>query len=346
MHLFCFPRNPVGETGDPVKTGEELAMGRFVLRRLVQMVPMLIGITMITFLIANLAPGSPLSDLELSPDIQPADRERIQESLGLDQPIHIRYVHWLSHVVRGDLGISLTTYRPVTQVILEKLPNTLLLTVTALVLSLLISIPIGIIGALRRNSLFDRSTTVGAVAGFAMPTFWLGVMMIIIFSVKFREWGLPALPSGGVATIGGGGLMDRIEHLIMPAFVLAFVQTAIWTRYIRSQMIEVLRQDYMRTAEGKGLRTRVVVIRHGLRNAVLPLITLLALDLPTLFSGSVIVEQIFTWNGVGRLIIDSVQGRDYTVVMGTTMFLATLVVVCNLIADILYGIVDPRVRYE
>lgn len=319
-------------------------MGRYALRRLVQLIPLVIGITMVTFLLANLAPGSPIADLELDPTIQPQDRERIERSLGLDQPVHIRYVQWLSHVVRGDLGLSLSNYRPVTEVILEKLPNTLVLTVTALLMALAFSIPVGIYSALRRNSWFDQVATIGSVAGFAMPTFWLGLMMIIIFSVKFRAWGLPSLPSGGVMTIGDGSLADRIEHLILPATTLAIVQTAAWTRYIRSQMIEVLQQDYIRTARGKGLRTWTVVTRHGLRNAILPMVTLLALDLPTLFSGSVIIEQIFTWNGVGRLIIDSVQKRDYTVVMGTTLFIAVLVVVANLLADILYGVVDPRVR--
>jgi peptide/nickel transport system permease protein len=321
-------------------------MGRYILRRLIYLIPLVIGITMITFLLANLAPGSPLGSLELDPNITPQDFARIEASLGLDKPLYIRYGVWFSHVIRGDLGISLITYRPVMGTILQKLPNTLELSIAALALSLVFSVPIGVYSAVKRNSLFDQIATVGSVAGFAMPTFFFGLLMIVIFSVKFKEWGLPSLPSGGVASIGGGGISDHILHLIMPAFVLAFVQTARWTRYLRSQMIEVLRQDFVRTAESKGLKNRVVILGHALRNGILPLVTLLALDIPNLFSGQVIIEQIFTWNGVGRLIIDAVNMRDYTVVMGTTLFIAMLVIVANLLADVVYGLIDPRVRYD
>lgn len=322
-------------------------MGRYIVARLVQMVPLLIGITLVTFVIANVIPGSPVSELEFQPGVRPEDIERIRRQLGLDQPIHVRYVQWLSHVLRGDLGLSLVTFRPVSQLILEKLPNTLLLTVTALLLSLAFSIPVGVLAAVRRNSVFDQVATVGAVAGVAVPTFWLGLMLIVLFAVKFREWGLPALPPGGMYDLrAGGGLLDRLEHLILPAFTLAFVQTAAWTRYIRSQMIEVLRQDYVRVAEAKGLPQRLVIFRHGLRNAILPLVTLLALDLPTLFSGAVVTETIFTWNGLGRLIVDSTFKRDYTVVMGVVLFISFLTIIANLLADILYAQLDPRIRYD
>jgi peptide/nickel transport system permease protein len=321
-------------------------MGRFIIRRLLQMIPLIFGITVITFALANLAPGSPVADLQFSPGTRPEDIQRIKESLGLDQPVYVRYVQWVSHVMRGDLGLSLVTFRPVTRTILEKLPNTLLLTGTALIFSLAISVPVGVYAAVRRNSWFDQAATVGAVAGFAMPTFWLGLLVILLFSVKFREWGLPAFPSGGAYTVGDAGLVDRLKHLILPAFVLGFVHMASWTRYIRSQMIEVLRQDYMRTAESKGLISQVVIFRHGLRNAILPLVTLLALDLPILFGGAVITETIFTWNGIGRLILDAVSRRDYTVVMGTTLFISIVTVFANLLADIAYGFLDPRIRYD
>jgi peptide/nickel transport system permease protein len=322
-------------------------MGRYIVARLIGMVPLILGITVVTFAIANLVPGSPVTQYEFQPGVRPEDIERIRRQLGLDQPLHIRYVQWLSHVLRGDLGRSLITFRPVSELILEKLPNTLLLTVTALLLSLAFSIPVGVLAAVRRNSLFDQVATVSAVAGVAVPTFWLGLMLIVLFAVKFREWGLPALPPGGMYDLRfGGGLLDRIEHLILPAFTLAFVQTAAWTRYIRSQMIEVLRQDYIRVAEAKGLPQRLVIFRHGLRNAILPLVTLLALDLPTLFSGAVVTETIFTWNGLGRLIVDSTFKRDYTVVMGVVLFISFLTVVANLLADILYAQLDPRIRYD
>lgn len=320
-------------------------MGRFVVRRVLQIIPLIIGITMITFALANLVPGSPVGDLEFNPNVRPEDLERIRTALGLDQPLHIRYIQWVSHVARGDLGLSLVTYRPVTQTILEKLPNTLLLTGTALLLSLLVAIPIGVYSAVRRNSWFDQLATVGSVAGFAMPSFWLGLLVVLLL-VRLNGWGLPSLPTGGVCSLGDCTVLSRIQHLIAPAVVLAFVQTAAWTRYIRSQMIEVLRQDYMRTAEAKGLKAVQVVFRHGLRNAILPLVTLLALDLPVLFGGAVIIEQIFTWNGIGRLILDSVYKRDYTVVMGTTLFISFITVFANLLADLAYGWLDPRIRYD
>lgn len=320
-------------------------MGRYVVRRLIQLVPLVLGITIITFALANLVPGSPVGDLEFNPSIRPEDLERIRRSLGLDQPVYIRYFQWLSHVARGDLGLSLVTYRPVMETILEKLPNTLALTGSALLVSMLIAIPVGVYGAVRRNSLFDHITTVGAVAGFAIPSFWLGLMVILVL-VKLHGAGMPTLPTGNVCDLRNCTFLSRIQHLIAPALVLGFVQTAAWTRYIRSQMIEVLRQDYMRTAEAKGLQQKFVIFRHGLRNAILPLVTLLALDLPALFSGAIITEQIFTWNGTGRLILDAVTKRDYTVVMGVTLFIAILTVVANLIADIAYGLLDPRIRYD
>ena len=316
-------------------------MGRYVIRRLLQMVPLILGITILTFALANLVPGSPVSDLEFNPDIKPEDKQRIIHNLGLDQPVYIRYLQWLGNVVQGDLGISLVTYTPVTKSILQKLPNTLLLTGASLFFALAVSIPVGVYAAVKRNSWFDQITTLGSVAGFAVPTFWLGLMMIIVFSVKLH-W----LPSGGVYTLGHASFLDRVKHLIMPAFVLGFVQMAGWTRYIRSQMIEVLHQDYMRTAEAKGLAQHSVIFRHGLRNAILPLVTLVALDLPALFGGAVIIEQIFTWNGLGRFILDAASKRDYTVVMGITLFIAVLTVVANLIADIAYGLLDPRIQYS
>jgi peptide/nickel transport system permease protein len=320
-------------------------MGRYLVRRVLAMIPLVLGITLVTFLLATSVPGSPVSRLEFNPNASPADVARIKEQLGLNQPLLIRYVQWLSHVLRGDLGLSLITFRPVSTTIFEKMPATLLLTGTALVLSLLISIPIGIYSATRRNSWFDRLATIATTGGIAVPTFWLGMMLIVLFSVKFREWGLPALPSGGMYSLhGGGGFGDRVAHLALPAIVLAFVQTAIWTSYVRSQMIDVLQQDYIRVATAKGLSNVSVVTRHALLNAMLPLITLLGLDIPALFSGAVVVETIFSWNGVGRLIIDSTMKRDYTVVMGTVLVISMITVLGNLIADLLYTVIDPRLR--
>lgn len=322
-------------------------MGRFVARRLLQTIPLVIGITIITFALANLVPGSPVAGLELDPSVSPEDTARIRSNLGLDDPLHVRYFVWISNVVQGDFGLSLRTHRPVLMIILERLPNTLLLTATSLLLALAFSIPVGVYAAIKRNSIFDQLATMGAVAGVAVPNFWLGLMMILLFSVMFREWGIPALPSGGTHTIGSGGdLLDRFRHLIMPTVVLAFSATAAWTRYIRSQMIEVLRQDYIRSAQAKGLKDYIVTFRHGLRNALLPLVTLMALEIPTLFGGAVVVETIFSWPGIGRLVITAASQRDYTVIMGTVVIVSILVILANLIADVMYAVLDPRIRYE
>jgi peptide/nickel transport system permease protein len=320
-------------------------MTKFVIRRLIQVVPLLIGITLITFLLANAVPGSPVTNLEFNPRTSQDDIDRIKASLGLDDPIHVRYFTWLSNVTRGDLGISMKTYRPVRSTIIEKLPNTLLLTGTALLLALVFSIPVGVYSAVKRNTPFDSAATAGSVAGFSMPTFWFGLMVVLLFAVKFREWGLPALPAGGTHDLRtGGGFWDRIQHLILPAGTLAFVQTAAWTRYIRSQMIEVLNQDYIRTAKAKGLKDYVVIFRHGLRNGILPLVTLLGIAIPDLAGGSLIIEQIFNYNGVGLLAFNSAVNKDYTLVMGIVVVLSTLVILGNLIADVLYAVLDPRIR--
>ena len=322
-------------------------MGRFIIRRLIQTIPLIIGITVITFAIANLVPGSPVSGLEFNPRARPEDIARIKQSLGLNDPLYKRYFVWAGNVVQGDLGLSLKNYRPVRQQIMDKLPNTLLLTGSALLLSLIISIPIGVYSAVKRNSAFDKIATAGAVSGFSMPTFWFGIMLIIVFAVKFREWGLPAFPAGGAYDLrGGGGVWDRIHHLILPAFTLAFVQTAAWTRYIRSQMLEVLSQDYMRTATAKGLHSRAVIFRHGLRNAVLPLVTLLGIAIPDLFGGALILETVFNWPGMGLLAYNAAIGKDYPMIMGIVLFVGTLVILGNLIADVCYGLLDPRIPLE
>lgn len=320
-------------------------MTMFILRRLLQTIPLILGITIITFAIANLVPGSPVTGLEFNPNTTQADIDRIKANLGLDEPLYTRYIVWVSNVARGDLGLSLKTYRPVRDTIFEKMPNTLLLTGAALLLSLVFSIPVGVYAAVKRNSTFDNVSTASAVAGFSMPSFWLGLLLILLFAVKFKEWGLPSFPAGGTHDLRDGrDFWDRLHHLILPAVALAFVQTAAWTRYIRSQMIEVLSQDYMRTAKAKGLREHVVIFRHGLRNAMLPLVTLLGIAIPDLFAGALIIEQIFTWPGMGQLAFNAALNKDYTLVMGIVLVVSVLVIIGNLIADVVYGIMDPRIR--
>jgi peptide/nickel transport system permease protein len=279
--------------------------------------------------------------------MRPEDIQRIKENLGLDKPWPERYVIWVSHVLRGDLGLSMTNSTPVLHRILAVMPNTLLLTGTSVLLALLVSIPLGVYAAVKHNSWFDHLTTMGAVAAFAMPTFWLALLMILLFSVKFREWGLPSLPVGGMYDMRNpSGLLDRLEHLILPAVSLALVQMAAWMRYIRSSMLEVVRQDFIRTARAKGLHERTVLTGHAFRNAVIPLITLVGLSVPELFGGAFFIEQIFAWNGMGRLTLQAVNRSDYTLIMGATLMFAFLTMLGNLLADILYRVVDPRLRHE
>ncbi len=320
-------------------------MGRYIIRRLIQVIPLMIGITIITFAIANLVPGSPVSGLEFNPRTRPEDIARIKENLGLNDPVWKRYFIWVGNVAQGDLGISLKNYRPVTNTIMQKLPNTLVLTGVALALALIVAVPVGVYSAVKRNTWFDNTATAVSVAGFSIPTFWFGLMLVLIVAVKFREWGLPSLPAGGAYDLrNGGGVFDRIEHLILPAFTLAVVQMAAWTRYVRSQMLEVLSQDYMRTARSKGLRQQVVIMRHGLRNAILPLVTLLGIAIPDLFAGALIIENVFTYPGIGQLAFNAAINKDYPLIMGITLVAGLLVIIGNLIADVVYSVLDPRIR--
>jgi peptide/nickel transport system permease protein len=322
-------------------------MAQYILRRLLLMIPLLIGITFITFAIVNLVPGSPVDRIQFNPRARPEDVARIRENLGLNEPWHVRYFQWLTHAARGDLGLSLINFTPVTDRILGVLPNTLLLTTTSLLFALAIAIPTGLFAAVKRNSLFDYSVNIVTTILFAVPTFWLGLMLIILFAVKFTEWGLPALPVGGTtSTRGATGFFDRVEHLILPAVSLGAIQLASWTRYIRSSVLEVIRQDYVRTAEAKGLRDRAVLFGHAFRNALLPLVTLVGLTLPELFGGAFVIEQIFAWNGIGRLTVGAAQSSDYTLIMGTVLMISILTLLANLLADVTYGLLDPRIRYD
>jgi len=311
------------------------------------MIPLLLGISFLVYALLNLVPGNPTSQYEFNPSIKPEDIARIKENLGLNAPWYERYFIWLGNAIQGDFGISFTNYRHVTDIVAAALPNTLLLAATSLVISLVISIPLGIYSAIRRNSLFDRVTTILSTAFFSVPTVWLGLLLIILFAVKFQQWGLPSLPTGGVRNLREPDtITDRIEHLILPAVALSLVSIAGWSRYVRSQMLETIRQDFVRTAQAKGLRSRSVLLGHAFRNAILPLVTLVGLTIPDLFAGALITENVFGYPGIGQQIIKSLQSNDYSVAMACVMMLATLTVIGNLIADILYGVLDPRVRYD
>jgi peptide/nickel transport system permease protein len=323
-------------------------LAKYVARRVAASIPVVIGVTVATFLLMHATAGSYIPGLNIEPNLKPADVERIKSYLGLDRPLHIQYLTWLWGIARFDFGRSMIDGSPVTVHIMDRLPATLELTLTAILLGVLVSIPLGVFGALRRGSVADQALTTVAVSGYAVPAFWLGLMLILVFSVQFQHWGLPWLPSSGVATPGllGFDLADRLIHLILPATVLSFVYLSIWSRFTRSSMLEVLNQDYVRTARAKGMSGRRVVYVHALRNAVIPLVTLVGLELPGLVSGGLVVETVFGWPGIGYFLYQRALLYDYTTVMGITTFAALLVVAGNLLADILYALLDPRVRYS
>ncbi len=322
-------------------------LAKYLVRRVLATIPVVIGVTLITFLLMHVTAGSYIPGIDLNPNLKPEDVEAIKRYLGLDRPLYIQYVTWLAGVAHGDFGRSMIDGSLVSSHIFDRLPATLELTITAILLGVLISIPLGVTGALRRGSKIDHALTAMSVAGFAIPGFWLGLLLILVFSVQLEAWGLPFLPSGGVVSpgTGGGDLLDRFVHLIMPGTVLSFVYLSIWSRFTRSSMLEVLSQDYVRTARAKGMSERRVVYLHALRNAVIPLVTLVGLELPSLVSGGLVVEVVFSWPGIGRLLYERALQTDYTTVLGITTFAALLVVAGNLLADVLYALLDPRIRY-
>lgn len=313
-------------------------MSAFLLRRFAQAVLLLFIVSMIGFAILHLAPGGPLSQFAAGGEMAQQDLDRIAEQLGLNRPLPIQYAEWLWRMLAGDWGSSYRDGQPVLHVIASHISATLELMLTSTLLAMLLGAWIGILGAIRRYSLFDSLATIGAMIALSIPTFWFGLVVIYVFSV-----GLGWLPAGNRYTIGDGSLLNQVHHLIGPVMVLALVSTAVWSRYMRSSMLEVVNQDYVRTARAKGLPERSILIRHALRNALLPMITITGLHVPTLLSGALVTETIFTWPGMGRLFLDSISYRDYPVVMGILMFTAVLVLLGSLVADLLYGIADPRI---
>ena len=340
---------------------------RFALRRIADSIPVLLGVTIITFALVQATIGSYVPGLELNRDLKPEDIVRLRHAIGLDQPWWFQYLNWLgvawivkavglgsllsafpvnTGILEGDLGRSIIDGTSITSNILARLGYTLELTLTAICIGVLIAVPLGVVGALRRGSVIDQAFTVASSAGIAVPAFWTGLVTILLFSVLFHEWNLPSLPTGGAESpLGGGDPFDRLVHLVLPATVLSFGYLAIWSRYVRSGMLEVLSQDYVRTARAKGMTDRRVVYVHALRNAIVPLVTLIGLELPGLFSGSAIIEIVFSWPGLGRYALSSVQSHDITVVLALTVFGSSLVVLGNLLADVMYAVLDPRIRY-
>ena len=335
-------------------------MTQYIIRRLVQAIPVLFIVSLLVFALIQILPNNPLSAYLDNPNISHADLLRLQEEYGFNDPLPIKYVKWLSQTLQGNWGDSFVTHRPVTTEIGERLPNTLYLVGLAFVLALVVAIPIGMISAIRQYSLFDHFVTTIAFMGQSIPIFWFGLLLIIIFSVNLQNPlagtsvfphppPLPLFPGGGMTTLGENPpdpLVDRLWHLTLPLTMLAMVQLAQYVRYMRAGMLDILKMDFIRTAYAKGLKERVVIYRHAFKNAAIPLVTIIGLDIPSLFIGALYTETIFSWPGMGRLFFNSADRGDYTVMMGILMTSATLIIFFNLVADIAYGFLDPRIRYD
>ncbi len=305
------------------------------------MIPTLLGVSIILFVVMNIAPGGPEAVL-MGDDISPEAAARIRANLGLDQPLPVQYGKWLISMLQGDLGNSFRTGEPVFNLIMERLPNTLILTVAAFAFALVIAIPIGIISATKRGSIIDKAASVVAFLGVSFPTFWLGIVAILIFS----QW-LGWFPVSGIAAYGmENNLWNRLHHLVLPAVTLGSVQMATYMRFTRSGMLEVLKQDYIRTARSKGLGEGRVIRVHALRNALITVVTIMGLSLPALVGGSVLTETIFAWPGLGRLAVNAVFQRDYPIIMGVNMVVALITVLANLSVDMMYTLIDPRIAYD
>jgi peptide/nickel transport system permease protein len=321
-------------------------MQRFLVRRLAHGVIILLGLSILLFSLLVFTPGDPVELIAAStPDIKPEDIAALRKYYGLDDPVYVRYFKWLRSTLKGDLGYSRTYGTPVTKIVGERLRNTMSLLASAVVVAFIIGVSAGIYSALHQYSTADYVVTVVAFAGHSVPVFWQGIVFILLFAV----W-LPWFPAGGMMTPGVApgwpSFLDRAWHLILPVAVLATAGMAAWARYMRSSMLEVIRQDYVRTARAKGNPEKIIINRHALRNALIPIITLIALSIPGILNGAVLTETVFSWPGMGLLLFQAVLGHDYNVAMAVLLFLALMTVVFNLLADIAYAMADPRIRYE
>ncbi|MEX1157754.1 MAG: ABC transporter permease [Thermomicrobiales bacterium] len=318
-------------------------MGQYIIRRVITAVPTLVLISMVIFSILALAPGDPLSDLALNPSVPPEVRQRIRENLGLEDPIPVQYGKWAKSLFTGEFGYSYRTRAPVIDLIKQRLPTTLYISGLAFLVSVLIAIPIGVLSAVKQYSVFDNVATTLAFIGFSLPTFCTGLLFILLFTIRL-DW-FPSIYRSTVDGEGLSGLWERIRQAIMPITVLALFQAATLIRFVRASMLENVHQDYVRTARSKGLTERSVITRHALRNALIPVVTIIALSLPGVITGAVVTEQIFRVPGMGELLISSIRNNDTPVVMTITFLFSILVVFFNLVADVIYGILDPRIKY-
>jgi peptide/nickel transport system permease protein len=319
-------------------------LGTYILRRLLIAVPSLLGISLVLFTVLALAPGDPFEELATNPNVPPEVRMALRASLGLDDPVWQRYVHWLTSMLKGEWGFSFISRIDVDQLILQRLPVTIAIIGLSQLLALLIALPVGVLAAVKPYSWFDRIASTLSFIGFSLPTFFTGLLFILFFSI-YLDW-FPFVFQGDVAATGWQWWVVQFKQAIMPIMVLGLFQAASWMRYVRSSVLDVVRLDYVTTARSKGLKERMVILKHVVRNALIPVVTLVALQVPGIFGGAIVTEQIFRIPGIGSLLIDSILRNDTPVIMAVTFVFACLVVLFNLIADLLYGWLDPRISYK
>jgi len=319
-------------------------MRRYLLRRLAITIPSLLGISAVLFAVLALAPGDPFSELASNPNVPPSVAAALRAKFGLDDPVPLRYLHWLAAMLQGDWGFSFVSRVDVDTLILQRLPTTLLVIGLSQLLALAIALPVGVIAATRPYSLFDQVANTFAFVGFSLPTFFTGILFILVFSIKLH-W-LPFVYRADLGATGWRWYWEEFRQALMPVMVLGLFQGASWTRYVRAAVLDVIRLDHVTTARAKGLTERVVILKHVVRNALTPVVTLVALQIPAVFGGAIVTEQIFRVPGIGSLLISSILANDTPVIMAVTFVVACLVILFNLIADLIYGWLDPRISYR
>jgi peptide/nickel transport system permease protein len=323
-------------------------MTQYLFRRTLQAIPLLLAASLLIFMLVRLAPGGPLAAAERNPNVTPEQLALLRHKYGLDQPLSVQYLKWMGQLFQGNLGESIKMHRPVSELIVERLPNTLLLVGVSFFVTIIVAIPIGVYSAIKQYTLSDYIITTLTFVGQSIPIYWFGLVLILVFYVWLRNpfTGGPIFPGGGMYTIGEvPTLTNRLWHMVMPVTMLSMAWIAWYSRFLRASMLEVIYSDYVRTARAKGLSEHVVRYRHALKNAAIPLVTLMALDLPALFGGALFTEMVFSWPGMGRLFWDAARARDYPILLAVVLINSTLIVVFNLLADVGYAFLDPRIRY-
>ncbi|MEH7009998.1 ABC transporter permease [Neobacillus niacini] len=314
-------------------------MGKYIIRRLFDLLPTIFVVAVIVFVITRMIPGDPASVM-LGPQASVEDVEELREKLGLNEPLYVQFGQYIGDLVRGDFGVSLTYNEPIVSLIMDRFPNTLILAISALIIAFMVGVPAGIISASKQNSLLDYSVMLISLIGVSMPIFWLGVMLVLYFSVNLG-W----FPATGMGMLEDG-IIPYLKHLVLPSITLATIPMATFARITRSSMLEVISHDYIKTARSKGLSEFLVICKHAFKNALTPLLTVLGMQISMMLGGAVLTETIFSWPGMGRLIVDAIDKRDFVVVQGTVLFIAVLFVLVNLFVDVMYKVVNPRVNYS